>query len=303
MRREADAAKLAVVARVGRFGSVSMAAKSLHLTPSAVSQQVRAVEEALGVRLFERRPHGMALTPAGRVVTERVREIESVLSRLHRDLDDLADGSRGRVSVGVFPSFASSHMPRVMKAFQVEHPDLRLDVRSARLAQLDAGLAAHQLDVALTWSYDGDDPRASGVELAPDPTVLLLPEGHRRAELAEVPLAALAGEKWVCRADGHPVTDVLHRAAASAGFSPEIVLAANDYQETQAMVAAGIGIALVPLLATFTRRSDVLVRRVSGDVPDRQLHVVRRLPSGDAPAVDAFIGVVARLLGPDGERV
>lgn len=97
----------------------------------------------------------------------------------------------------------------------------------------------------------------------------------------------------MCRSDGHEITELLHRAAAQCKFTPRIALLANDYQETQAMVAAGLGVALAPKLSTTTCRADIVVRDLDDSVPSRQLQA----PNRSSPAVEPMIELLRTLLG------
>lgn len=297
-----EVAKLLVVARVGRLGSVSAAAESLHLTASAVSQHIRSVERGLGVVLFDRRPHGMVFTTAGSLVARRVSEIESQLAGLRGEIEDLADGRIGRVSLGVFPTFASSLLPQLMMDFNNRHPGVNLEIRSTRLRELREATTARNLDVTLTWTYPWASEVSSAEKVGEDPTVLLLPAHHPLGDRSIVEIEELQDERWVCRADGHQVTDLLHRVSAQAGFSPKIVVAANDYQEAQAMVAAGVGIALVPWLALHSERNDLVVKKLPASVPARTIYLTRRGGAGDSKVIQDLVDAIRRALAAHHQR-
>ncbi|MEK0311633.1 LysR substrate-binding domain-containing protein, partial [Sweet potato little leaf phytoplasma] len=102
-------------------------------------------------------------------------------------------------------------------------------------------------------------------------------------------------EVWICRSDGHEITELLHRASSELNFTPRIAIAANDYQETQAMVAAGLGIALAPKLSTTTCRTDITALQLNKNVPGRHLHLVHS-GSRASPAVENMIIILKELL-------
>lgn len=291
-----DIEKLRVVAQVGRVGSITAAARSLHVTPSAVSQTVQRVEAAIGLALLERRPHGMALTDAGEVVMRRVSLIEAQISLLASDLEAIAAGQAGHVSLGVFPTLASSLLPQIVTEFRNRHPNITLNVRSARLSALRNLVSAGELDLAITWTYPWSPESLPTSPLRADPTVLLIPSSHPLAHApSPIRLEQLASESWICRSDGHEITELLHRSSAAVNFTPRIAIAANDYQETQAMVAAGLGIALAPRLSTTTCRADITVRELDSSMPGRHLHLV--YPGNrSSPAVDKMIVILKALL-------
>lgn len=289
--------KLRVVAQVGRVGSMTAAARSLHLTPSAVSQTVQRVEGEVGLSLLERRRHGMVLTAAGEMVLHRVTLIEAQVALLESDLNAVADGRSGRVSLGVFPTLASSLLPQVVTEFRHLHPDIALNVRSARLTTLRNLVTTGELDLAVTWTYPWLPETLPTYHLRADPTVVLLPVGHPlEREEGMISLERLAGDAWVCRADEHEITELLHRSSAEANFTPRIAILSNDYQETQAMVAAGLGVALAPKLSTTTCRTDIVVRDLEDSVPSRRLHLVRSAGC-PSPAVEKMIALLCEVLG------
>lgn len=291
-----DIEKLRVVAQVGRVGSMTAAARSLHLTPSAISQTVQRVESTIGLALFERRPHGMVLTDAGERIVRRVTLMEAQLAQLENELRSVAQGRSGQLSLGVFPTLASSLLPRIVMDFRALHPDIALNVRSTRLAALRSLVASGELDLAVTWTYPWLTESSPSIQLRTDPTVVLLPVGHPiEREEGPVSLERLAGEAWICRSDGHEITELLHRASAHCNFTPRIAMLANDYQETQAMVAAGLGVALAPKLSTTTCRADIVVRDMDDSMPSRQLHLVQPSSQG-SPAVQPMIALLCDLL-------
>lgn len=250
------------------------AASELRYTPSAVSQQVRKLETELGTPLVERHARGVRLTEAGQAAVRRVESIEAQLAGLESDLKELAGGHRGTVRFGVFPTFAASLLPEVVIALRTSHPEIRLAVHSSRVSPLQDLLKTAQLDIALTWDYPWN--RASDAdfvsnELLLDPTVLIVPRSHRLAGRDTVTMEDLAEEEWIVRASGHPTAELLFRCAHTAGFQPKVSIEASDYQETQAMIAAGLGILMCPRLATSFLRDDVAICRLDASTPSRRI--------------------------------
>lgn len=263
------------------------AARSLQYTPSAVSQQVRRLENAVGTTLFERHARGVRLTDAGRIVLARATAIETNLQALGSELDDLAGARSGQLTLGVFPTFAASFLPRVIETFHGEHPGVELHIRSSRLRRLRQMLHARDVDLALAWDYPEAPLGEDGLvftELGRDPTVVLAPAG--RFGDAQVDLADLAGESWIVRADGHPITEIFRSACRTAGFDPRVLIEANDYMESQAMVAAGLGLSVAPVMTTQFLRDDVEAIHTDGQLPDRRVLLGsvagRESPAGEA---------------------
>jgi len=178
----------------------------------------------------------------------------------------------------VFPTFAASLLPEVVIGLRTAHPGIRLAVHSSRISPLRELLDEHQLDLALTWDYPWNRAPDAGIvrrELLSDPTVLIVAADHRLARSARVDLADVADEEWIVRAGGHPTAELLFRCAHTAGFDPKVAIEVSDYQETQAMIAAGLGITLCPRLAAHQLRDDVVVKKISGPMPTRRICLAR----------------------------
>lgn len=255
-----DLHRLHVLREVGRTGSLTSAAASLSFTTSAVSQQVAKLEQEMGVVLIERHPRGVVLTEAGHALLQYAEDIDRTVEAARAEMGEFAGLRRGQLRLGTFPTVGASLMPDVVLAFRARHPDVAVTVVSARRDGLLERLRRREIELTLLWDYPWqqiDDPDLTLVRLMSDPTVLLVPRDHPAAELRSVSIDSLRDQEWVVR-DEHPVADVLSRVCRDAGFEPQIAFAANDYQETQGMVAAGIGIALAPKLALTALRPDVV---------------------------------------------
>ena len=255
-----DLHRLHVLREVGRSGSLTSAAAALSFTTSAVSQQIAKLEQEMGVVLIERHPRGVVLTEAGHALLRYAEEIDRTVEAARAEMGEFAGLRRGQLRLGTFPTVGASLMPDVVLAFRARHPEVAVTVVSARRDGLLERLRRREIELTLLWDYPWqpiDDPDLTLVRLMNDPTVLLVPRDHPAAELGSVRIDSLKDQEWVVR-DEHPVADVLSRVCRDAGFEPRIAFAANDYQETQGMVAAGLGIALAPRLALTALRPDVV---------------------------------------------
>ncbi|MZG13742.1 LysR family transcriptional regulator [Streptomyces sp. SID5914] len=285
-----DVRRMLLLAEVARRGSLTAAAQALTYTPSAVSQQIAKLETEAGQPLLERHARGVELTLAGRAVVRHAGRIERQLSAVRAELDDLAELRTGELRIGSFPTAGASLLPLAVQRFGRAHPDVHLEVRSAMLAGLAEMLESREIQLALLWDYDWcrvDDPTLHLTLLLDDPTALMVSADHPLAGRASVSLSELADEDWITRADDHPVAGVLARSCHAAGFEPRIAFYAHDYQEAQAVVAIGLGMALAPRLALMNLRSGVRVIPLTPSAPTRRILLARLDERRATPAMAA----------------
>lgn len=297
-----DVRRLALLAEVARQGSISAAAKAGGYTPSAVSQQIGKLEREAGQPLLERHARGISLTDGGRALVARAGSIAREIRAARAELDEIAGLRSGSVRLGSFPTAGASLLPLAIKEFGQQHPGITVSVRSALRTELLEMLHVRDVELALLWDYDWDRVEDGSLDLLPlleDPTALLVSADHRLAKRSAVPLEELARERWVTRADNHPLGDVLRRVTGRAGLEPRIAFAAHDYHEVQAMVAVGLGVALAPRTALTNLRDDLRVIDVSPDAPVRRIMLARladrRLTPAESGMQREFVAAAAQL--------
>lgn len=255
---------------IARLGSMSAVAAERYMSTSAVSQQIQKLESEVGQALVERVPHGVRVTELGLVLAEHGHAIRLRLAAAAADVASFANLEKGAVSFGSFPSASATLLPPVLSTFKDLYPQARISVVSALRPDLINRLLRHELDLSVLWEYPWnrlDNAELATESLLQDPTVYLVSEKNELADHRFVRLSDLAEQEWIVRGGGHPAGEVLEHATLKAGFSPRISFESHDYQETQAMVAAGLGIAMMPRLGLPARRSDV--RIVQGDPRDK----------------------------------
>ena len=286
-----DAKRLQILLSVVEGGSVTAAADELFYTPSGVSQQLRKLEEEVGQSLLQRHARGMVPTDAGHVLAGHARAILQQMDAAMADLDQLAGLKSGSLSLGTFPTLGSSFIPLVISRFRKMYPSIKLDVRSTRLRELIGLLARGEISMGLLWEYEWMRLKRDDFELTTlftEPTVLVVGAEHPLAQLEEVDVAATAHEQWIVRANEHPVAELLERTCNAAGFSPKISFQANDYQEAQAMVSVGLGIALAPKSAVVNHHPGVKVLSLGEAAASRSVLLAQRRDRVRAPAENAF---------------
>lgn len=297
-----DLHRLHVLREVNRSGSLTSAATVLSFTTSAVSQQIAKLEHEVGVALVDRHPRGVVLTEAGQALLGYADDIDRTIEAARAEMAEFAGLRRGQLRMGTFPTVGASLMPDVVLAFRARHPEVAVTVISARREGLLERLRRRDIELTLLWDYPWqqiEDEDLTLVRLMNDPTMLLVQRDHPIAGRRTVRIDTLRDQEWIVR-DEHPVADVLRRVCRHAGFEPRIAFAANDYQETQGMVAAGIGIALAPQLALSALRPDVVAVPLAGS-PQRRIllaHLANRRLSPAAQQAAAVFRLTAERRTP-----
>lgn len=277
-----------VLVEVARTGSLTAAAASLSYTVSAVSQQIGQLEDEAGQPLIERRPRGVTLTEAGHAVVRHAEKIERIVSAAHEELRNLAGLNTGMLQLGTIPTVTESFLPTAISAFRAHHPRVDLRIHSAQLTGLEHLLEAREIELAITWDQDRTDGTAKtgmSTELIfRDPNVLLVPASHHLANRSSVQMEDLRQEPWIIRTSPNVLT-LLQSACEAAGFDPIVTFEARSYQEAQAMVAVGMGIALVPRLSLYRLRDDIRVLTiVAPSPPTRRIVLAHRRGERLTPA-------------------
>jgi DNA-binding transcriptional LysR family regulator len=286
-----DAARLRVFREVVRCGSLSAAAEALSFTQPAVSRQIAALEREAGAQLLERTPRGIRLTEAGRVLLGHAEAILDRMAIARAQVESVASLTGGRLRIGAFQTANATVVPRAIAAFARAHPLVELSLVEATTLDAIARLRAGEVDVAvLTHLPAVDGPDVEIVDLVDDELFVALPAQHPLAHKPKLRLRDLRDETWI-EARGGPTRPPLLSAAVASGFEPRIRFAAEQWLSKQGLVAAGVGVTLIPGLAIATVREDIVLRSLGPDAPRRR--VVAALPAGyRAPAVEPFLALL-----------
>ncbi|WP_436740251.1 LysR family transcriptional regulator [Streptomyces sp. BBFR102] len=282
-----------VLRAVVATGSVTAAAQRLGYTPSAVSQQVAALEAQAGAPLLERVGRGVRPTAAGTLLAEHAGLISDQVALAEAALADLRAGRTGRLTVRYFATAGPGLLAPALARFRQEHPGIGVELLLSEpddpLAEVAGGLA----DLGLVVRPEAPPP--PGVDLAhllDDPYRVALPADHPLAGREVVELADLAKEPWIGSEPPGPCLHAVLRGCAAAGFTPEVAVECQDYTTAQGFVAAGLGVALLPLLGLAVPHPGVVVRPVRGPEPARAIRAATR--SG-APRTPALTGLLTAL--------
>jgi DNA-binding transcriptional LysR family regulator len=287
--------RLRVLKEVAYRGSFSAAAEALSYTQSAVSQQIAALESETGMALLERHPRGVSLTAAGQTLVSHADGILARLDAAEASLGAIAGLRGGRLRVASFPTAGATLMPLAIATFSASYPEIELTLAEGEPEAIIARLRAGELDLALLFEFAGEALATDDVtrtELLEDPMYLALPNAHALAAKGRLRLADLAAEAWVQTSSASPCARHVVRSCHAAGFEPNVAFESDDYQTVQGLVAAGVGVALIPELALSVVRDDIAIRALSPTPPMRQ--VIAATPAGArlVPAAPAMLGVL-----------
>jgi DNA-binding transcriptional LysR family regulator len=286
---------LRVFREVARQGSFTAAAGALRYTQSAVSRQIAALESDTGTTLFDRLPRGVRLTDEGRCLLAHAEAVLGRLDTARRDLAALRDLGSGRLRIGAFATADAALVPRAMAAFHAEHPSIALSLAEGLTAAQLAGVRDGELDLGLITVPPGRSVATDGVELAhllDDPMLVAIPREHRLARRRTLRLAELAAEHWIA---GWPTPKDTLLGTVTAGFEPEIRYVVPGWTAKLGLVAAGLGVTLVPGLAASAARPDILIKRLHpDDVRLRAVYAATPPRARKPPAVQRFLDILAR---------
>lgn len=289
--------RLRTLDAVARHGSVSGAADGLHVTTSAVSQQLAKLEREAGQQLIAKNGRGIRLTDAGRLLADHAARILSQVELAQSDLEAHRGEAVGELSLGAFPTSARGLFPAVLAALRADHPQLRVrllemepHVSVPRLIRGDLDLA-----VVLDW-YNKPLSLPDGLAKAPlldDPADVAMPAGHRLAARAGVDLEEFADDEWISWPAGEFCHDWLMFTLRSKGVEPRISHMAEEHHTQLALVAAGFGVAIAPRLGRGPVPEGVRVVPVRHTVR-RHVYAVWREDADRRPSIRAAVRALRR---------
>ncbi|WP_329125693.1 LysR family transcriptional regulator [Streptomyces sp. NBC_01465] len=293
-----DPRRLRILRAVADHRTVTAAAAALYLTPSAVSQQLAALEQETGHALLTRSGRGVRLTAAGEILLTHTHEVLAQLERAEAELAAYADGAAGEVTVAAFATGIAEVLAPAIRDLADTRPGLRIHVRDAEGDESLTLVLDGRADLALAVEYRGapheDDRRLARVPLYAEPFDAVLPAGHPLAQAPTVELADLAGADWIGQYPGNPCHDVMLLACELAGFEPRLTHSSDDYRAVVALAGAGAGVALVPRSALRGMElKEAVVRPVQGQAATRRVFAAVRRGAEQHPLLRPLLDALA----------
>jgi len=299
-----DVKQLRVLKAVADHGSFSAAADALSYSQPAISQQIAALEKRAATTLVDRGSRGVRLTDAGQALVEHAEVVLARLAAAEAELDAIAGIRGGRVRLASFPTAGASLLPPAVAIFSARHPEVELSFVEQEPEEAAQMLRAAELEIAIVFEY-GDVNQSEfarlfeGIELhhlVDDPMYLALPREHPLARKPRVRLEDFADETWIQETDAHSWCGGFHAACCeAAGFDPKVGFQSDDYNVVQGLIAAGVGISLVPGLALTNVREDIAIRSLGRRAPARRIAAATLSGRYRSPAVEAMLEILTEV--------
>jgi DNA-binding transcriptional LysR family regulator len=282
-----DVRRLHLLRDLSRLGTIAAVAQVHGYTPSAISQQLAALEREAGVALLRRAGRGVHLTAAAAALVEHTEHVLAALEAATAALASVQGGLSGLVRIGAFPTAVPTLLPPALVSLGREHPGLELMVCELDPVDIGDALRDRRLDVALTHDYDvAPDPADSTVDsvsLLAEEVYLATPAGMK---LDGDPVRSTRREAWIVGSPGTLCHRVAMSAGQTAGFTPRVRHYADDFTAVLALVAAEQGVALVPSLGALRPPAGVRLQPLA---MRRRTRIAFRRGAGRHPAVAACV--------------
>lgn len=296
-----DVGRLRFFSEVARAGSFTEAALRLSYSQSAVSQQIATLEAELGLTLIERGGRPVRLTEAGESLLRHAEVIFGEVATAEAELRAIARLESGIVRVGGFSSVCATILPMAFAQFLREHPNVAVTLQELRPKAAHSALRAGDLDLAVTYQYPPLEPEPDDglqrIALGDDTLLVGLPVGHRLARRRSLRLEHFRAESWVTAPRNSTAAEHrrhLEEHCARAGFEPHVRYEINDIPTALGLIAAGLGVGLMPKLAFLTPQPGVTTRAlVDVGSPFRRLYAVH-VPQRRIPGVEPMLNVLQR---------
>lgn len=231
---------------VAKREHMTEAAAALHVAQSAVSRQIFNLEEELGVPLFFREGRQIRLTPIGRTFLNHMQHVVDAINDAKREISESLDPEKGVVRIGFPSSLASFVLPRIISAFHAQYPNVQFKLKQASYRLLIESVLKGDISMALIGPIPEKDKKIISYTLFEEPLVALIGEKHRLASCSSIHLKELKDDLFIAYPKGYIIRDLVEHACNENGFEPNIVFEGEDSDAIKGLVAAGLGVTLIP---------------------------------------------------------
>jgi LysR family hydrogen peroxide-inducible transcriptional activator len=273
---------------VAEEGSFSRAAAKVRVAQPSLSQQIRKLEAEIGQPLFDRLPRSVVLTEAGRCLLEYAQQILASIGDARRCVDELKGKIAGDVAVGAIPTIAPYVLPELVVTFQKHYPDVTLHIVEDVTEGVTRRIEAGELDIALASTCQRS-PTLRVERLGNEPLLALLPEGHPLAKQSMITLDDLKSQRFLLLHEMHCLSQQVHQLLESRRLQPEVALAGSQLSTIANMVAADIGVSIVPQMMVKHHSTPGCVSLpFAPPVPERELNALYNPLRFQSKAAAAF---------------
>ncbi|MDR3564565.1 MAG: LysR family transcriptional regulator [Negativicutes bacterium] len=231
---------------VVRQGSFSKAAAILHITQPSISKMIKSLEDDLGVPLIYRNSKQVSLTDAGQAVLEQSQQIVTLFHNLSGEIDDIVHLKKGKVRIGIPPIAGSTIFPPLLGEFNKHHPHIQIQLFEFGSKKVELGVQDGSLDIGIVCTLPSKTDIFEILSFVQDPLQVIVHPEHHLAGYPAVDFAALANEPFVLYSDDFSLYDHIHHRCKLSGFQPRIICETSQREFMTQMVAAKLGVALLP---------------------------------------------------------
>lgn len=263
--------------KVAKKEHVTQAAEELHVAQSAVSRQIHQLEEELGVKLFVQKGRNLQLTPVGQLFLRRADEILHDLDRAVQEVHEFLDPEKGEIRLGFPHSLGISLVPQVVAAFRSLNPDVRFRFKQGMYPSLIRDLVKGEIDLAFISPVPNDVEQVTGKTLITEELFAIFPSTHPLANRQQVRLEELKNEHFIMFSEGYSLRPLVLNACEAAGFMPNVAFEGEETETIRGLVAAGMGISLLPKLAVeYIAPLPISIVKVVDPVVTRNIGLIHR---------------------------
>ncbi|MEV7585095.1 LysR family transcriptional regulator [Streptomyces erythrochromogenes] len=289
--------RLRTLDALARHGSVSGAADGLHVTTSAVSQQMAKLEREVGQPLLAKNGRGVRLTDAGRLLADHAARIISQVEQAQADVEAQRGCAVGELRIGAFPTAMRGLLPQALTALRTGHPELRVRVCEQEPEESMAAVVRGDLDMALAIDWHNKrmpvPAELTRTHLLDDSVDIAVPSGHRLAERTAISLAEFADDEWISWNEGQFCHEWLVFTLRGTGIEPRIAHIAEEHHTQLAFVEAGLGVCVAPKLGRGPVPPGVRLLPVC-DAVRRHVYAVWRADADRRPSIRAAVDALQR---------
>ncbi|MCJ8010374.1 LysR family transcriptional regulator [Paenibacillus sp. KQZ6P-2] len=237
--------------KVAQKEHVTQAAEELHVAQSAVSRQIHQLEEELGVQLFMQKGRNLQLTPVGQLFCKRVDSILKDLDKAVVEVHEFLDPEQGEIRIG-FPHSLGIHLiPSVVAEFKRRYPNVKFRFKQGMFPSLIRDVISAEVDLAFISPFPEKHEQVEGEIMLTEELYAILPPNHPLANEESITLNQLKEDKFVLFSKGYSLRPIVWHACLEAGFTPKIAFEGEETDTIRGLVAAGMGVSILPEMALF----------------------------------------------------